>query len=64
MALRYDLINAAIDQAQFATRGKNINEQYEGIIQHIEANGLLINKETEVAKNGLLITKMLKTLYV
>jgi len=50
MTLRYDLINTAIYQAQFANPGNDVNEQYEGMIQHIEANVLLTNQEKEKAK--------------
>src|SRR2546423_199596 len=62
MALRFDLIKAAINQAQFATRGKNSNDKYEGMIQLIEANCFLTNKEKEKAKQMITFDKDIQNL--
>jgi len=40
----------ALDQAQFATAGKDFNEIYEGAIQHIQNNNMLTNEEKDEAK--------------
>ncbi|CAG8593378.1 15404_t:CDS:2, partial [Acaulospora colombiana] len=55
--VRWDLINSATDEAQLATPGKDVNEQYEGVIKLLRANPLLNNSEKIQAEKNFTFIK-------
>ncbi|CAG8717316.1 6644_t:CDS:2, partial [Acaulospora colombiana] len=61
---RHELINRAIDEAQFANPGtfSQINETYAGQIKHIENNSYLTIREKAKAKNHIVSLKDIENL--
>src|SRR5579883_2193492 len=55
--IRYNIVSQAINQAQFASPGNNINERYQSEVDHIRNNQLLSDKEKEKAIDRITKTK-------
>jgi len=54
--IRKDMVTQAIDQAQFANSG-NVNQSYQGRIDHIQNNQLINDKEKEAAIRTITVNK-------
>ncbi|CAG8529036.1 1469_t:CDS:2 [Ambispora gerdemannii] len=55
--IRWNLVNTASDEAQLATPGENVNEQYEGVLKLLKANAKLSNSEKIEAERNFTFMK-------